>query len=327
MLIERSDSVRNIVLATPAWLRMPTPTTLILATSGSVSISPYWISPRAACSTWIGAGEVGLADGEGHVGGAVGAGALHDHVDVDVCLRQRPEHGCRHPGPVRHPAHRDLGVVARVGDAGDNFLFHDLVLVHHQGAGQRCLSLLRRRISEARQHLHPHPLLHRQLDATGLQHLGAHRGQLQHLLVGDLGQPPRLGHDARVGRVDAVHIRIDVAAIRLQRRRQRHRRGVGAAAPQRGDAMVRARAPGTRPPPAPGPPASARSARPPSIASIRALPWAPSVAIGICQPCQERESTPSVCSAIASSPLVTCSPVATTASYSRASCSGDSASQ
>ncbi len=69
------------------------------------------------------------------------------------------------------------------------------------------------------------------------------------------------------------------------------------------------------------------SSRPPSIASIRALACAPSVAIGICQPCQERESTPMVCSAIASRPLVTCSPVATTASYSRASCSGDSASQ
>ena len=34
----RSASVLNIVAATPAWLRIPTPTTLILATSVSVMI-------------------------------------------------------------------------------------------------------------------------------------------------------------------------------------------------------------------------------------------------------------------------------------------------
>ncbi len=62
----------------------------------------------------------------------------------------------------------------------------------------------------------------------------------------------------------------------------------------------------------------------PSMASMRALPCAVSVSIGICQPCQERASTPMSCSAMASRPEVTCSPVATTASYSRASCSGES---
>ena len=35
-----------MVLATPAWLRMPTPTTLILATFESVVISAKPISPR-----------------------------------------------------------------------------------------------------------------------------------------------------------------------------------------------------------------------------------------------------------------------------------------
>ena len=53
---------------------------------------------------------------------------------------------------------------------------------------------------------------------------------------------------------------------------------------------------------------------------IRALPWTPSVRIGTCQPSQERASTPSACKASASSPAVTCSPAATTTSYSRASC-------
>ena len=39
MLMPRSASVLNMVLATPAWLRMPTPTTEIFATFWSAVIS------------------------------------------------------------------------------------------------------------------------------------------------------------------------------------------------------------------------------------------------------------------------------------------------
>ena len=45
------------------------------------------------------------------------------------------------------------------------------------------------------------------------------------------------------------------------------------------------------------------------------------VRIGNCQPCHDRALMPMACRAIASSPEVTCSPDATTVSYSRASCS------
>ncbi len=140
------------------------------------------------------------------------------------------------PGPVRHAAHGDLGLVPRIGDAGHDFLFHDLVLVHHQGATRAFL----RRVLERGQHLDPHVLLHRQFHAARLQHAGADRGELQHLLVGDLIQLAGPGNDSRVGRVDAVDVGVDVAAVGLQRRRQRHRRGVGPAAAQRGDPVVRA---------------------------------------------------------------------------------------
>ena len=51
-------------------------------------------------------------------------------------------------------------------------------------------------------------------------------------------------------------------------------------------------------------------------------PWAESVRMAICQPSHERALTPISCSAIASSPVVICSPAATTVSYSRASCIG-----
>ena len=79
-------------------------------------------------------------------------------------------------------------------------------------------------------------MIHRKLDRTCLQDLGALRGHLEHLFVGHAVDLLRLLDDARIGRVDAVDVRIDVATIGLERRRQRHRRGVGAAAAQRRDA-------------------------------------------------------------------------------------------
>ena len=48
--------------------------------------------------------------------------------------------------------------------------------------------------------------------------------------------PPGARHHARVGGVDAVDVGVDVAAVGLDRGGDRHRRGVGAAAAERGDA-------------------------------------------------------------------------------------------
>ena len=42
-------------------------------------------------------------------------------------------------------------------------------------------------------------------------HAGADAGQLQHLVVADDVHLARLGHDARVGGVDAVHVGVDLA--------------------------------------------------------------------------------------------------------------------
>ena len=76
------------------------------------------------------------------------------------------------------------------------------------------------------------------LDAAEHHDLGAARRQLQHLLVGDEVQLAGLGHDARVGGVDAVHVGVDLADLGAQGGRQSHRGGVGAAAAQRGHVLV-----------------------------------------------------------------------------------------
>src|SRR5579872_4180160 len=61
------------------------------------------------------------------------------------------------------------------------------------------------------------------------------RSQLQHVLEGDLVQPSRLWNHPGIRGVDAIDVRIDVAAIGLDGRRNRHGRGVGTAAAERGD--------------------------------------------------------------------------------------------
>jgi len=60
-------------------------------------------------------------------------------------------------------------------------------------------------------------------DRAHLHDLGAERGELEHFLVGDLGQPARARHDARVGGVDAVDVGVDVAALGSNRGRDRDR--------------------------------------------------------------------------------------------------------
>ena len=175
---------------------------------------------------------------------------------------------------------------------------------------------------EARQHLHAHPVVHRHLDRARLQHLGALRRHLEHLLVGDLIELARLRNDARVGGVDAVDIGEDVAAIGFERRRQRHRRGVRAAAAQRGDRGRRGPTPWN---PATTATCPSRQAaddlggrRSPRCAPCRARRRCGSGSASRARSARRRRGP---ASASASRPAVTCSPEATTTSYSRASCS------
>ena len=114
---------------------------------------------------------------------------------------------------------------------------------------------------ERGKHLDAHLLLHRQPHRARLQHLGADRRQLQHLLVGDAWRACARGHDPRIGGVDAVDVGIDVAAIGLHRRRDRDRAGIRSAAAERGDAAARRSRPGSRGSPRPRHPPSPPAAR------------------------------------------------------------------
>ena len=186
-----------------------------------------------------GARGVALAHREAHVRDVAGAGArLHDHVDVDVGVGQPLEDHPTDARVVGQAEQGDLGLVAAVGHARDDALLHDGLLVADDGADVVRRSRQIFRFGEGRQHAHGHALRHGQLHRARLQHLGAERGHLQHLLVGDARDAAGAALDARVGGVDAVHVRVDVAALGLERGGDGHRRGVRPAAAERGDAAV-----------------------------------------------------------------------------------------
>ena len=125
--------------------------------------------------------------------------------------------------PVGHLDERDLGDVPVVGQAADLVpLLHERVLLDERAG----------RVLERAEDLDDDVVDPAELDGAGLHHLGALVGELEHLLVADDVELARVGHEARVGRVDAVDVGEDLAAVGAEPRGEGDGRGVGAAAAQ-----------------------------------------------------------------------------------------------
>ena len=170
---------------------------------------------------------------ERDVGVALGRHVLHDHVDVDAGVGERAEHRCRDTRAVGHLLDRDLGLGDVVRDTRDDRLLHCFVLLGDPRSG--CPR-------EARTNVDLHAVVARELDRSQREHPAAGRGHLQHLVERDVRELARARDDARVGGVDAFDVGVDLADVGAERRRQRDRGGVGAAAAERGDVLARGHA-------------------------------------------------------------------------------------
>ena len=142
------------------------------------------------------------------------------------------------PGWSGTPTQGDLGLVLVERDAADDDVFHALGFFFHNRSWV---------VVQAGAHFEDDAEFLGELDRARLHDLGAEAGQFEHLVVGNLVQLLRVGHDARIGGVDAVHVRVNLAEIRLQRGGQGDGGEVRAAAAQRGDLAFRASGPGNRP--------------------------------------------------------------------------------
>ena len=154
---------------------------------------------------------------------AVVRDVLHDHVDVDRPRPRSPGRSCAAtPGPVGHVVDRHLRLVGVERDPGDQHAFH-LVLAP---PAPTC----RARRSNDERTWSGTPWRRAILDRARLQHLGARRRQLEHLVVADHVDLARVRHDPRVGGEHAVDVGVDLADLGADRAGHRDRREVGAAA-------------------------------------------------------------------------------------------------
>jgi hypothetical protein len=104
--------------------------------------------------------------------------------------------------------------------------FHDFLLAADQRARRGAVRVDVLRLVEAGTDEYRHVVHHAEFHRTHLQDLGTLRGQFQHILERDLVEPPRLRNHAGVGGVDAIDVGVDVAAVGMDRGRNRHRRGI-----------------------------------------------------------------------------------------------------
>ena len=156
--------------------------------------------------------------------------ALLESEDRDACrLQRRDRRADRRERRQRAPDGRyarDL-TAARARDT------RDLPALLHMGHDERADAPLL-----ARAHLDGHAVPCRQRDRTVMEHLRAVRGEAEHLVAGDGGEPPRRRAHARIGGINAVHVRINDTALRAEKGRERHGARVAAAAPERGDNAI-----------------------------------------------------------------------------------------
>src|SRR5271169_3962718 len=170
-------------------------------------------------------------NGERKVGVTRCADVLHDHVHVDVGSGNGPEDRIGYAGTVFDPHERNFRLVAVEGDAGDDGLFHGLVLLEcneRTGRGAR-------RIVERRQHAKFDLVFAGELDRAQLQNLGPQARHFEHFLEGHALESPRLGNDAWIRGIDAVDIGVDLTLVGFQCGGERDTRGIRAATAQRRD--------------------------------------------------------------------------------------------
>ncbi len=170
-------------------------------------------------------------------GCTLGVRFLHQADDVATVIARRLDDQARRDvlftegrqgadgGVLRQAVQRQGGNVLVAGDATNHGHFDPLHRSDHRSL----------RVRERRTHLHRHCKAPRNLDTTRVQNLGALGRELEHFVVGDGVERAGARDATRIGAAHPFDVGVDLAALRTERRRQRHGGGVGAAAPQRRD--------------------------------------------------------------------------------------------
>src|SRR5882724_11196730 len=173
--------------------------------------------------------QVRFVGGEGKIGGGrAGAVAdvLDDHVHVDGGVAERLEDARGHAGLVGHGDEGDLGLIFVERDAANDDVLHVFGFFFHNGSWV---------IVQAGTDFKDDAEFLGEFHRARLHDLGAEAGEFEHFIVGNLVELARAGHDARVGGINAVNVRVYLAQVGLERGGERDGRQIGSAPAQRGD--------------------------------------------------------------------------------------------
>ena len=175
----------------------------------------------------LGRAQILLGDREGdlRVASLTERLVLDDRVDVAAGVGQRPEDRSGGARPIGHAEQGDPGLLGRVGDSGDQWVFHGFLFSQHNGT---------RRVFKARATVDPNPVGAGVLHRAQLQHLCPGGSHLEHLLEADVGELAGVRHEPGVRGEHTRHVAVDLAHLRVDRGGQRDGCGVRAAASQRG---------------------------------------------------------------------------------------------
>jgi len=166
-------------------------------------------------------------DGESHVGDAVAAGVLHNHIHGDIGLGEGAENAGGDAGFVGAIAQRNAGLISVECNSGDENVFHFFILLNEHGT---------RGVAERRAHVHGHFIFFGEFDGADFEHFGAHAGHFQHFVISNAVQFSCIGGDVGVRRINPIHIRIYVTPKGIQRGGEGDSGGIRAAASQSADA-------------------------------------------------------------------------------------------
>src|SRR3954453_6015610 len=223
MLMPLSPSVVNTLAATPGWVFIPAPTIDTFPIDSSVASdipSSLAIGSSAVRAAWTSSrGTVNdMSARSPSVSGSPWTIMSMFTFAAASAVVTRPAT----PGVSGTPMRGGGGPAQRVGDGGDQRLFHGVSLGDDNST---------RRLVEARPAVDAHAVVARVLDAAQLQHAGARGGHLEHLVERDDRQLARVGDDARVGAEDARHVGVDLAHLGTDGGSERDRGGVAPPAP------------------------------------------------------------------------------------------------
>ena len=165
---------------------------------------------------------------ERHLGRSPGTDILDDHVDRNLPLGHLGEDDAHHSGTVGNAHQADPGLAL-----GQRHARHHRRGVFGFRGDQRPFARAVGRTDKRR-----HAILLRELDRPRMHHPRTQTRQLQHLVVRNPRNLAGLGNLPRIGREHAFDVRVNLAHIRLEHRRQRDRRRIAPAPAQRRDVQL-----------------------------------------------------------------------------------------